>query len=184
MDGDLQGECQVVITPACAREHLAAGPLTIEQFDARLDRAAAAKTLGELEQVMADLPAGDPGQLPERFEPRMIAATPKGTPPARHIRISVDYGQRDDRRHATGGACSAEVRKRYRPALLAGDLPGTGGQPAAAVAVLIGNRQAVGRAITCRAGGYTFVVYTVMVRAAQRLLSAAQLTGIVAGLRS
>lgn len=54
--------------------------MTIDQFDARLDRAAAAKTPGEPEQVMADLPAGDPGQLPERFEPRMITATPKGTP--------------------------------------------------------------------------------------------------------
>ena len=37
---------------------------------------------------------------------------------------------------------------------------------------------------TWRAGGYTFVVYTVMVRAGQRLLSAVELTGIAAGLRS
>jgi Domain of unknown function (DUF1707) len=46
------------------REHLAAGRLTIEEFDERLDRAFAAKTLRDLEQVMADLPASDLGQLP------------------------------------------------------------------------------------------------------------------------
>jgi hypothetical protein len=41
-----------------------------------------------------------------------------------------------------------------------------------------------GLAITWRAGGYSFVVYTVQVRAGQRLLSIAQLTGIANGLRS
>jgi hypothetical protein len=46
------------------REHLAAGRLTVEEFDERLDRAFAAKTLGELEQVMADLPTVDLGPLP------------------------------------------------------------------------------------------------------------------------
>ncbi|HYB47458.1 MAG TPA: DUF1707 domain-containing protein, partial [Streptosporangiaceae bacterium] len=46
------------------REHLAAGRLTIEEFDDRLDRAYAAKTLGELAEIMADLPATDLGQLP------------------------------------------------------------------------------------------------------------------------
>jgi len=46
------------------REHLAAGRLTIEEFHERLDRAFAAKTLGELEQVMADLPTVDLGPLP------------------------------------------------------------------------------------------------------------------------
>jgi len=54
----------------------------------------------------------------------------------------------------------------------------------AALSVLTSGGQVFGRAITWRAGGYTFVVYTVMVRAGQRLLSTAELTGIANGLRS
>jgi len=47
------------------REHLAAGRLTPEEFNERLDKAFAAKTLGELDDLMADLPAVDFGLLPE-----------------------------------------------------------------------------------------------------------------------
>jgi hypothetical protein len=54
----------------------------------------------------------------------------------------------------------------------------------AALSVLTGGGQVFGRAITWRADGYAFVVYTVMVRAGQRLLSTAELTGIANGLRS
>jgi hypothetical protein len=43
-------------TVAALREHLAAGRLTTEEFDERLDKAYAAKTLGELDDLMADLP--------------------------------------------------------------------------------------------------------------------------------
>jgi len=43
-------------TTAALREHLAVGRLTIEEFDQRLDQAYAAKTLGELDVLMADLP--------------------------------------------------------------------------------------------------------------------------------
>ena len=42
---------------AALREHLAAGRLTTEEFDDRLGRAFAAKTLGDLDDLMADLPA-------------------------------------------------------------------------------------------------------------------------------
>jgi len=49
---------------AALREHLAAGRLTVEEFDERLDRAYAAKTLGGLDEVMADLPTTDLGRLP------------------------------------------------------------------------------------------------------------------------
>jgi hypothetical protein len=52
-------------TAAALREHLAAGRLTIEEFDERLDLAYAAKTLGELDALMADLPGTGPGQLPD-----------------------------------------------------------------------------------------------------------------------
>ncbi len=58
-----------------------------------------------------------------------------------------------------------------------------GGRPAAQSRLISGG-QVFGRAITWRAGGYAFVVYTVMVRAGQRLLSAAELTRIANGLRS
>jgi hypothetical protein len=54
----------------------------------------------------------------------------------------------------------------------------------AALSVLTSDGQVFGRAITWRADGYTFVVYTVMVRAGQRLLSASELTRIADGLRS
>ena len=59
--------------------HYAAGRLTLEEFQQRLDRAYAAKTLGELDDLMTDLPGSDlspfPGQrdgrppLPQRRAP-------------------------------------------------------------------------------------------------------------------
>jgi hypothetical protein len=51
-------------TAAALREHLAAGRLTAEEFDERLDKAYAAKTLGELDDLMTDLPGTDLGPLP------------------------------------------------------------------------------------------------------------------------
>jgi hypothetical protein len=50
---------------AALREHLAAGRLTLEEFDQRLDQAYAAKTLGDLDEVMTDLPETDLDQLPD-----------------------------------------------------------------------------------------------------------------------
>jgi len=52
-------------TAAALREHLAAGRLTTEEFDERLDKVYAAKTLGELDDLMADLPRTDLGQPPD-----------------------------------------------------------------------------------------------------------------------
>ena len=46
-------------TAAALREHLAAGRLTTEEFDERLDKVYAAKTFGDLDDVMADLPRTD-----------------------------------------------------------------------------------------------------------------------------
>ena len=51
-------------TAAALREHLAAGRLTNEEFDERLDKTYAAKTLGELDELMADLPRTDLEQQP------------------------------------------------------------------------------------------------------------------------
>ena len=46
------------------REHHAEGRLTAEEFNDRLDRAFAAKTQGELDELFADLPAIDLYRLP------------------------------------------------------------------------------------------------------------------------
>jgi hypothetical protein len=44
--------------------HYAAGRLSLEEFQERLDQAYAAKTLGELGDLVADLPGNDLSQLP------------------------------------------------------------------------------------------------------------------------
>jgi Domain of unknown function (DUF1707) len=75
-------------TAAALREHLAAGRLTIEEFDKRLDKAYAAKTLGELDQIMTDLPATDPDQVPDAPVDRPSASLPPGCPPG-----SIQAGQ-------------------------------------------------------------------------------------------
>ena len=51
------------------REHHAAGRLTVEEFNERMDKAYAAKTLGELDELMADLPAIDLYRLPDASLP-------------------------------------------------------------------------------------------------------------------
>ena len=50
---------------ALLREHHAAGRLTAEEFHERMEQAFDAKTLGELDELMADLPAIDLYQLPD-----------------------------------------------------------------------------------------------------------------------
>ena len=50
---------------ALLREHHAAGRLTAEEFHDRMDKALEAKTLGELDELMADLPAIDLYRLPD-----------------------------------------------------------------------------------------------------------------------
>ena len=51
-------------TAAALGEHYAAGRLTLEEFQERLDEAYAATTLGQLDSLMADLPRSDLGQRP------------------------------------------------------------------------------------------------------------------------
>jgi len=60
-------------TATLLREHHAVGRLTAEEFNERVEKAFAAKTLGELEDLLADLPAIDLYQLP--------AASIRPTPP-------------------------------------------------------------------------------------------------------
>jgi Domain of unknown function (DUF1707) len=52
-------------TAALLREHHAAGRLTAEEFNERLEKTYAAKTLGELDELLADLPAIDLYKLPD-----------------------------------------------------------------------------------------------------------------------
>ncbi len=52
-------------TAALLREHHAAGRLTAEEFNERLDLAYAAKTLGDLDELLSDLPGIDLYQLPD-----------------------------------------------------------------------------------------------------------------------
>lgn len=52
------------------REHHAAGRLTAEEFSERLDKAYSAKTLGDIDEIMADLPAIDLYRLPDASLPR------------------------------------------------------------------------------------------------------------------
>jgi Domain of unknown function (DUF1707) len=47
------------------REHHAAGRLTAEEFSERLDRAFAAKTMGEIDALLKDLPGIDLYRLPD-----------------------------------------------------------------------------------------------------------------------
>lgn len=52
-------------TASLLREHHAAGRLTVEEFEERMDKALDATTLGELDELLADLPAIDLYQLPD-----------------------------------------------------------------------------------------------------------------------
>ena len=72
------------------REHHAAGRLTIEEFQERLDAAYRSKTLGEIDELMADLPAIDLYHLPDESMRRMArapAAQPVA-PRSEHGRLS------------------------------------------------------------------------------------------------
>lgn len=67
-------------TAEALREHHAAGRLTMEEFNDRLDRVYAAKTLGELDELMRDLPAIDLYQLPIPASQRPVPAMPPQPP--------------------------------------------------------------------------------------------------------
>jgi hypothetical protein len=57
-------------TAALLREHHAVGRLTPEEFDERLDQALSAKTIGDLDALLADLPGIDLYRLPDHGLPR------------------------------------------------------------------------------------------------------------------
>ena len=55
-------------------EHFQAGRLTAEEFEERTERALAARTWGELKNLLTDLPAASPG--PQAPATRSLAARP------------------------------------------------------------------------------------------------------------
>lgn len=76
---------------ALLREHHAEGRLTIEEFSERLDAAYRAKTLGELDELMADLPGIDLYKLPDasmRHVPRTAGPFHPAVPAEGHGRLS------------------------------------------------------------------------------------------------
>jgi hypothetical protein len=82
------------------REHHAAGRLTAEEFHERMDHALEAKTLGELDELMTDLPAIDLYQLPDASLRRgptrpgqsLLPADPGHASPARFTPGTVAMG--------------------------------------------------------------------------------------------
>jgi Domain of unknown function (DUF1707) len=60
------------------REHHAVGRLTPEEFSERLDKVYEAKTIGELDELMADLPSIDLYRLPHASMQRHTRSTPGG----------------------------------------------------------------------------------------------------------
>jgi hypothetical protein len=84
-------------TASLLREHHAAGRLTAEEFNDRLDGAFAAKTIGDLEELLSDLPAIDLYRLPDaglsRRQPpgsssHLAAMAAGGSPASPHGRFS------------------------------------------------------------------------------------------------
>jgi Domain of unknown function (DUF1707) len=78
-------------TATLLREHHAVGRLTAEEFDERLDKAFAAKTLGDLDALLSDLPGIDLYRLPDHGLRRppapgsssLAAAAAQAQPPGR-----------------------------------------------------------------------------------------------------
>ncbi len=66
-------------TVTLLREHHAAGRLTVEEFNERIDKAYQAKTIGELDDLMADLPSIDLYRLPDASLPRYRGPHPGGS---------------------------------------------------------------------------------------------------------
>lgn len=77
-------------TAAVLREHHAVGRLTPQEFDDRLNRVFEAKTMGELDVLLADLPAIDLYELPA------AGIGPRSAGVMRPKRAGGPVGRRDD----------------------------------------------------------------------------------------
>ena len=72
-------------TASLLREHHAAGRLSAEEFSDRLDRAFTAKTIGEIDALLRDLPGIDLYRLPDAA---LLRQPRQAQPPARRSRHS------------------------------------------------------------------------------------------------
>ena len=79
-------------TASLLREHHAAGRLTADEFQERLDATFEAKTLGQLQELLADLPSIDLYHLPEQSMRRsQLATAPGPLAPQQHGRLSPHW---------------------------------------------------------------------------------------------
>ena len=94
--------CDEQATAALLREHHAAGRLTAEEFHDRMEKAMDARTMGELDELMADLPAIDLYQLPDAALRRAKPRTGQSLLPSDYLSsllpghdVTADPGSRD-----------------------------------------------------------------------------------------
>jgi hypothetical protein len=82
-------------TATMLREHHAVGRLDADEFNERLDKAFAAKTIGELDELTADLPAVDLYPLPSASLPtgRGQAAEAPATTALQQVGIRFGHGR-------------------------------------------------------------------------------------------
>ncbi len=94
-------------TAALLREHHAAGRLTAEEFSERLDQAYAAKTLGELDRLLEDLPGIDLYELPDAPLRRHRRGIPGGGLPwgPAHLLAEHQVGRLSPAWRAAWGSC-------------------------------------------------------------------------------
>jgi uncharacterized protein DUF1707 len=92
-------------TAALLREHHAAGRLNAEEFSERLDRAYAAKTLGELDALLADLPGIDLYELPDASLRRGRRGLPGSWLPASRLTGGGEVTRMSAAWRAAWGSC-------------------------------------------------------------------------------
>ena len=79
---------------AALREHHAVGRLSVEEFNERLDKVYAARTIGDLDELLADLPGIDLYRLPHASLPRYQAPSPHRPGPLPVPQAAGDGGGR------------------------------------------------------------------------------------------
>lgn len=72
------GDAEREATAAELREHYASGRLTLDELNERIDKAFAAKTRGDLDALMRDLPSARPGTAGQSWQPGQPGARPVG----------------------------------------------------------------------------------------------------------
>lgn len=78
-------------TASLLREHHAAGRLTMDEFQERLDATYAAKTVGQLQELLSDLPSIDLYRLPEQNMRRSQHEQVSQPAPQQHGRLSPHW---------------------------------------------------------------------------------------------